>query len=114
VKKDPTFTTFEKFATQYTDLKDRLLLVPRGGFKSSIDMADCVQWIICFPAVTILILTGVYKLLAPISLVSCEQHFTHGRNGEPRQVGQERLYGPRKLMDKETGVDAKHVPSSLP
>ena len=39
VQKDPSFATFEKFANQYTDLKERLLLVPRGGFKSSIDIA---------------------------------------------------------------------------
>src|ERR1700761_6479371 len=30
VQKDPTFPTFESFANQYTDLKERLLLVPRG------------------------------------------------------------------------------------
>ena len=51
VQKDPTFITFDHFADQYTDLKQRVLLVPRGGFKSSIDMADCIQWIICFPAI---------------------------------------------------------------
>jgi hypothetical protein len=62
VRKDPTFKTFKQFATQYVDHKERLLLVPRGGFKSSIDMADTVQWIISFPEVTIMILTGVLKL----------------------------------------------------
>ncbi len=34
VDKDPTFLTFEAFARQYSDLKRRLLLTPRGGFKS--------------------------------------------------------------------------------
>lgn len=62
VPKNPTINTFEEFANAFSGLKERMLLVPRGGFKSSIDMADCVQWVICFPDVTILILTGVYPL----------------------------------------------------
>jgi phage terminase large subunit-like protein len=62
VAKDPTKKTFKQFATEYVDLKERLLLVPRGGFKSSIDMADCVQYLICWPETTIMILTGVLDL----------------------------------------------------
>lgn len=62
VRKDPVVKTFKEFAKAYTDMKERLLLVPRGGFKSSIDMADTVQWIINYPEVTIMILTGVLKL----------------------------------------------------
>lgn len=65
VRKDPTRATFKQFAVEYTKeghYKERLLLVPRGGFKSSMDMADTVQWIICFPEVTCLILTGVLDL----------------------------------------------------
>src|ERR1700675_4075583 len=62
VRKDPTVKNFKQFATGYVDHKERLLLVPRGGFKSSIDMADTVQWIINYPEVTIMILTGVLKL----------------------------------------------------
>lgn len=34
VAKDPSFLTFEQFANQYTDLKRRMLLVPRNGFKA--------------------------------------------------------------------------------
>lgn len=62
VRKDPTKKTFKQFAKDYTGKKQRLLLVPRGGFKSSMDMADVVQWIISFPEVTILVLTGVLDL----------------------------------------------------
>lgn len=62
VDKDPTFSTFKSFAMQYIDKKERLLLIPRGCFKSTIDMADCVQWIINFSEVTILILTGILEL----------------------------------------------------
>lgn len=62
VAKDPSYPTFKQFAAKYIDKKRRLLLVPRGGFKSSMDMADCVQWIICYPEITILVLTGILDL----------------------------------------------------
>ena len=64
VRKDPTLPNFKAFAAKenYIEKKERLLLVPRGGFKSTMDMSDCVQWICCFPEVTILILTGVLDL----------------------------------------------------
>ncbi len=40
-------------------VKERLIFFPRGGFKSSIDVGDIVQWILNFPAeVTIQLLTG--------------------------------------------------------
>lgn len=101
-QKNPTFTTFEKFAKQYTDLKERMLLVPRGGFKSSIDIADCVQWVICFPAVTILILTGVYSLAGDF-VGELKQHFTLEEDvnvvNKKGKVG----HKPRTMMDAETG-----------
>jgi phage terminase large subunit-like protein len=102
VKKDPTFPSFEAFANQYTLLKDRMLLVPRGGFKSSIDIADCVQWIVCFPAVTILILTGVYTLASDF-VGELRGHFTLAETGEADQKGKA-LFGPKKLQDKATGL----------
>src|SRR5208282_5988139 len=51
VRKDPTYKTFKQFASKenYVGEKERLLLVPRGGFKSSLNMCDCVQWVIAFP-----------------------------------------------------------------
>jgi predicted phage terminase large subunit-like protein len=102
VQKDPRFTTFEKFANQYTDLKDRMLLVPRGGFKSSLNMADCVQWVISYPAITILILTGVYQLAGDF-VGEVRSHFTFEEAGFDTKTNKP-VYGPRKLMDKETGA----------
>lgn len=101
VRKDPAnYSHFEKFAVAYADLKDRMLLVPRGGFKSSIDMADCVQYIICWPEITILILTGIEKLAIDF-VGEVRQHFEleeSGLNAKGKSI-----YGPRKLQDKETG-----------
>jgi phage terminase large subunit-like protein len=62
VRKDPTTPSFKAFAKSYTEQKERLLLVPRGGFKSSMDMADTIQYIVCWPEVTVMILTGVLEL----------------------------------------------------
>jgi predicted phage terminase large subunit-like protein len=39
-------------------VKNRMLLYPRGTFKSSIDMADIVQWIICFPNIRTIYMTA--------------------------------------------------------
>lgn len=100
VGKDPTFITFDQFADQYTDLKQRMLLVPRGGFKSSIDMADCIQWIICFPAVTIAILTGVLQL-AKDFVGEVKLHFTKTESGTDSKGKPQ--YDVRQLMDKQTG-----------
>ena len=101
VRKNPTFKTFEEFANQYTDLKDRLLLVPRNGFKSSIDMADCVQYIVNWPAITILILTGTLKLATDF-VGEIKQHFTLEETGVPDSKTGKSGFGPRKLQNKET------------
>jgi predicted phage terminase large subunit-like protein len=97
VTKDPVnYSTFEDFANNYKLTKDRMLLVPRGGFKSSIDMADVVQWIICFPEITILILTGVYKL-AEDFVGEIKSHFTFEQVGETEKG--KPIYGPKTLND---------------
>jgi len=103
VQKDPTFTTFEKFANQYSDIKDRMLLVPRGGFKSSIDIADCVQWVISFPAVTIMILTGVFSLAGDF-VGELRGHFTNDESTtlvNPKTKKPQLV--PKLMMDRETG-----------
>jgi phage terminase large subunit-like protein len=100
VQKDPTFITFDHFADQYTDLKQRVLLVPRGGFKSSIDMADCIQWIICFPAITIAILTGVLQL-AKDFVGEVKQHCIYTESGTDSKG--KSSYDVRQIMDKQTG-----------
>lgn len=44
--------------SRQSTLKRRALLYPRGSFKSSIDQADIVQWVICFPNIRILVITA--------------------------------------------------------
>lgn len=43
-------------------VNERLLLYPRGSYKSSVDIIDCVQWYLCFPDTRILILTATEDL----------------------------------------------------
>lgn len=57
VQKDP-----DKSIADQDVIKDRLILYPRTSYKSSWDIIDVVQWIICFPDIRILILTGLDSL----------------------------------------------------
>lgn len=103
VAKDPTAPTFKKFAKDYIDKKERLLLVPRGGFKSSMDMADTVQWIICFPEVTILILTGVLDLAK--DFVKEIKGFFELEDGE---MENENLFQTKKAIKPKTMADGSY------
>jgi len=82
VRKNPTYKTFKEFSSikNYIDKKERLLLVPRGGFKSTMNMADCVQWVLCFPEITILVLSGVLSL-ANKFVGEIKGHFTLEEGG---------------------------------
>lgn len=57
VRKNP-----DKSLAEQDRIKERLLLYPRGSYKSTLNICDCVQWIICFPDIRILVLTGADDL----------------------------------------------------
>jgi hypothetical protein len=57
VKKDPSVTLLNA-----SPVKTRLLLWPRGGAKSSYDAVDTVQWVLAYPSIRILFLTGEASL----------------------------------------------------
>lgn len=102
VRKDPTIKTFKEFASGYIEQKQRLLLVPRGGFKSTMNMADCVQWIISFPEVTILVLSGVLKL-AEKFIGEIKGHFTL-EEGSAEYLGllfPKKSFRPKELNDDD-------------
>ena len=105
VRKDPTKKTFKEFASKenYHEQKERLLLVPRGGFKSSMNMADCVQWIICFPEVTILVLTGVLDL-AKDFVGEIKSHFTLEDGGPNGLFIKKKSLRPRTMLDGTESV----------
>jgi phage terminase large subunit-like protein len=103
VRKDPTKSSFKQFAKDYIDKKERLLLVPRGGFKSSMDMADTIQYIICFPEVTIMILTGVLDL-AKDFVKEIKGHFTL----EDGEMEQENLFQTKKAIKPKQMADGSY------
>ena len=49
---------FEEWALQDKTTHDRLLLQPRNGFKSTTNMVDKAQYIICWPDISILFIVG--------------------------------------------------------
>jgi hypothetical protein len=49
---------FNKPFSQQDIIKNRLLMAPRGHFKTSLDLVDCISWMLNFPNVTILMLSG--------------------------------------------------------
>jgi hypothetical protein len=103
VRKDPTVKSFKLFANAYStnvDKKERLLLVPRGGFKSTMNMVDSIQYVLCWAETTILVLSGVLSL-ATAFVGEIKGHFTL-EEGEAEWAG---VYGfkknlrPRKMED---------------
>lgn len=60
VKKNPYIEAknWRQAVAKQSTVKNRLLLYPRGTFKSTIDMADAVQWVVCFPNIRIIYMTA--------------------------------------------------------
>lgn len=69
VQKDPN-----KPIAEQDEIKLRLLLFPRGHFKSSVDIADIVQWVLCFPNIRIALVTGSLNL-AERFMFEIQSHF---------------------------------------
>jgi phage terminase large subunit-like protein len=65
-------------------------------------MADCVQWVINFPEITILILTGVYKLAGDM-LGEIKKHFTLEEGGDKDAKTGKGTLTPKMMQDEETG-----------
>ena len=70
VLKDPDLPLMEQ-----PGLRQRLILDPRGCFKTTIDLADVIQWLLCFPNVRILLMTGAREL-AKRMVHELKSHFT--------------------------------------
>lgn len=85
VKKDPDSTDFEAFAKAYEGKHERLLFLPRGGYKSTIDICDNVQWIIVFPDIRINVMTDRLDL-AQEFVSGTKRHFTLNDDGTPREI----------------------------
>jgi len=57
-------------------VKQRLILDPRGHFKTTLDLADAIQWILNFPDIRILLMTGTRELASRM-IGELKFHFQH-------------------------------------
>lgn len=90
-------------------VKQRLLLYPRGSFKSTIDVVDCLQWIICFPNIRILILCGGLDL-ATSFVGELKEYFILAEDAEPTTF--QTLFPEFCVTPKQKGnVDSFTVPN---
>lgn len=78
VKKNPN----KHFLVQ-DGVKNRLLLAPRGHFKTTIDLCDIIQWMLAFPDISIVLFSGTEQLTARM-VDEVKQHFL--QNGDFRET----------------------------
>jgi hypothetical protein len=71
LQKDPT----KELSEQDTKYKDRLILWPRGHFKTSSTVVEVIQLILCFPDIRILLMQGTVKNTKNL-LKEIKRHFT--------------------------------------
>lgn len=91
LKKDSS-VPFEDFAVADKSTHDRALFLPRNGYKSTANMVDVVQFIINWPNITILIVTGKEQLGLDF-IGEIRGHFERQKDGEPRVLeGQRSLF----------------------
>ena len=77
VQKDP-----RKRIEEQDRMKKRLHLDPRGTYKSTLNMADTVQWLLCFPDCAILLLSASTPLTKGF-VAEVTRHFTLPRGATP-------------------------------
>lgn len=59
---------------EQSEIKERLILAPRGHFKTSLDEADIIQWILLDPNIRILIMSGKASV-AEAMMTNVKGHF---------------------------------------
>lgn len=64
-------------------VKNRLLLAPRGHFKTTINLCDIIQWMLAFPDITIVLFSGTEELTVRM-VDEIKQHFL--MNGDFREM----------------------------
>lgn len=79
VQKDPKVD----WLLQDKNYKNRLLMLPRGHFKTTLNLIDCIQWMLAVPNVTIVLFSGTEQLTARM-VDEVKQHFL--MNGDFRNM----------------------------
>ena len=97
VAKDPSIKSFKTFAEADKGLHDRLLFLSRGGFKSTADIVDSIQFILCWENLRINIMTGTANLAEEFTGI-IKGHFTLNEDGSPRTFSEGDFDGKLRLI----------------
>jgi hypothetical protein len=95
VKKDP-----DKTLDEQDKVKQRLLLMPRGTFKTSFNIVDTLQWILCFPDIAIFVMTAANTDDSPLADVFLEEVARHFLNVTERDWKPLHLLFPEFVITK--------------
>lgn len=90
----------ERYDNNGVPTREMMLLDSRGFYKSTINMADCISWLVNAPDVQIFIVTGE-KSLSKDFLLGVKQHFELKQNSTPTAF---QLLFPEYVL---TGVDGR-------
>lgn len=97
---------YSKEIYEQDETKERLLLYPRGSFKSTLDVIDCVQWIINFPNIRILILAAETGL-ATSFIGEMKNYFFVPKNGEPTNF--QKLFAEWTISSRTEGAEDQFI-----
>jgi phage terminase large subunit-like protein len=107
--KDPSFDNFKEFAEADKGLHDRLLFLCRGGFKSTADLVDCIQWFLTFPNIRVNIMTGTSSLAEEFTGI-IKGHFTLNEDGSPKSHDNGKLRLIQILFPEHCEIDPGKKP----
>lgn len=106
----------KSFEEQSPSIRRRILLLSRKTYKTTFNIADTIQWILCFPEIAIMVMTASNSPDAPMAdsfVAECVDHFKcSGRLGScnhalhlafPEHV----LFGPQKAGEFTTPARRK-------
>lgn len=78
VRKDPNKTLDQQLLEASRFRRRRILLLPRKTYKTTFNIADAVQWVICFPEVAVMVMCASNSPDAPLAdafVAECASHF---------------------------------------
>ena len=81
-------------------IKQRLLLMPRGTFKTTFNIVDALQWIIAFPDIGMLVLTAANTDDSPLADVFVEEVARHFLSMSERDTKPLHLLFPEYVITK--------------
>jgi phage terminase large subunit-like protein len=107
--KDPSYPTFKEFAEADKGLHDRLVFLCRGGFKSTADIVDTIQYFLAWPSIRVNVMTGTASLSEEFTGV-IKGHFTLNEDGSPKTHDNGKLRLVQILFPEHCEIDPGKKP----